>query len=89
LKLNCWELRNCGRGPGEGSSHPLGECPAAKGGQNEGPNKGTAMGRYCWRAMETSENGRTLPHWSRSDPSCITCEHFIRVRKEEDDEFKM
>ena len=63
-KTNCWEYKNCGRGPGGNPDHPLGPCPAATEkrahGVNGGRNGGTeAAGRSRDRSASGAYAGRT------------------------------
>ncbi len=47
-RLNCWEIKRCGREPGGSKSEELGVCPAATDISADWINGGKNGGRICW-----------------------------------------
>ncbi|MHC4479855.1 MAG: GAF domain-containing sensor histidine kinase [Planctomycetota bacterium] len=82
-KLNCWEFRNCGRGPSSGDP-----CPAATETTCDGINDGTNGGRFCW-AVAGSLSGHTDPAACATATDCLTCDFFHRVKSEEGQSFDL
>ena len=82
-RVNCWEILKCGREPGGSQVQALGVCPAALEMGANGLNSGLNGGRICWavsgtfcgRQAEGSEAIRFI--------SCLGCDFFARVLKEE------
>jgi hypothetical protein len=48
MKMNCWQVKKCGREPGGGNEAQLGVCPAATETALQGVNGGKNGGRACW-----------------------------------------
>lgn len=44
MKVNCWELRKCGREPGGANVSEFGLCPAATEARVDGMNRGAKGG---------------------------------------------
>jgi hypothetical protein len=82
-KINCWEYQDCGCGPG---SPEL--CPATTDSTCDGLNGGKNAGRLCWtiRGAPCKSDVTGL-----LDPigSCISCEFFLRVKREEGEDFHL
>ena len=79
-KLNCWQFRNCGRGPGGLLVETLGLCPAATTMKFDGTNHGTAAGRYCWKIAKGTPSESGLRGCTGL---CRSCEFYTRVVVEE------
>ncbi len=47
-KLNCWEMKNCGREPGGAHANNLGICSATVETRLDGIHDGRNAGRSCW-----------------------------------------
>ncbi len=84
-KLNCWEYHNCGRGPGGKKISTLGLCPAAYDESYNGINSGVNGGRICWAVAGTLCGGKTRGTFAEKRNSCLNCDFFTLVRKEEGD----
>ncbi len=82
-KLNCWEHRNCGRGPGGAKVSQLGVCPAATDASFDGINKGKNAGRICWAVAGTFCGGKVRGTFAEKRESCLGCEFFRHVRQQE------
>lgn len=82
-KVNCWEVKNCGRGPGSGEGNI---CPAAKETRLDGVHGGVNAGRACWAVAGTLCGGG-IPSgtFARKMETCIECDFYHCVRNEEKD----
>ena len=84
-KQNCWEYKQCGREPGGERADALGICPAASDKSFHGINFGEYGGRVCWAVAGTFCNGDLQGSFAEKRTSCITCDFFQQVQKEEGD----
>jgi len=88
-KLNCWEIKKCGREPGGSKSKELGVCPAASDTESDGINHGKNGGRICWAIAGTFCGGKIQGDFAQKQVSCMACEVFKKVKAEEGSEFKL
>lgn len=58
MKLNCWQVKKCGREPGGAKTAELGICPAAAEVALSGTNGGKNGGRACWAIAGTLCGGK-------------------------------
>jgi len=84
---NCWEYFNCGREPGGQNSKTQRVCPATIDRQLHGINRGINGGRFCWKVAGTFCNSVIQRSFAEKLTSCIECEFFQKVRREEKQEF--
>ena len=82
-KLNCWEIKKCGREISGDRTDDIGVCPAASDISSNGINSGTNGGRLCWAIAGTFCGGKVQGDFAQKTPSCITCEVFKHVKLEE------
>jgi hypothetical protein len=82
-KLNCWEIKNCGREVGGNKTDDLGVCPAASNEKSNAINGGKNAGRICWAVAGTFCGGRVQGDFAMKTVSCMTCEVFKQIKKEE------
>jgi hypothetical protein len=82
-KLNCWEITNCGRGPGASDTARLGICPAATDASCDGLNGGHNGGRVCWAVAGSLCGGIVRGTFAAKYRHCLGCEVYQRVRNEE------
>ncbi|KPK35456.1 MAG: hypothetical protein AMK70_05305 [Nitrospira bacterium SG8_35_1] len=82
-KLNCWEVKKCGREPGGEKSHDLGVCPASTDQTCNGLNEGNNAGRICWAIAGTFCGGKVQGDFAQKSVSCMSCEFFKQVKGEE------
>lgn len=82
-KSNCWEVKNCGRGPGGEKIHELGVCPAAIDTSAQGLNGGKNGGRICWAVAGTFCGGKIQGTFAHKEVVCMACDFFKRVKDEE------
>jgi len=84
-KVNCWDFRKCGRGPGGEKGKKLGTCPAATDARLTGINGGTKGGRSCWTVAGTFCFGEVQGTFARKIDACMECEFFWLVADEEEE----
>jgi signal transduction histidine kinase len=87
LKLNCWEVMACGRGPG-GDASKKGICPTALDAACDGINGGKNGGRICWAIAGTLCLDHHQPSAPRKRSLCRLCPFFRRVKEEEGARFR-
>jgi eukaryotic-like serine/threonine-protein kinase len=87
-KLNCWEHRKCGRGPGGSRISELGICPAARDTSFHGINGGVNAGRICWAVAGTFCDSKVQGSFAEKRESCLGCAFFDHVRHQEGTENK-
>lgn len=80
---NCWELMRCGREPGGERCVDLGVCPASDDRSFDGINFGKNAGRICWAVAGTFCGGRTQGTFAEKRESCVQCDFFQRVQREQ------
>ncbi len=87
-KQNCWEYNKCGREPGGINTAKLDICPASTDTSADGLNDGKNGGRICWSIAGTLRiEGQRIP--ARNLVSCLICDFFKLVKKEEGDNFRI
>lgn len=77
-KKNCWEVKQCGRGPAAAN-----DCAAAHDGALTGVHGGIRSGRACWVAAGTSCESGPSGTFAREIGVCFRCEFFRLVQAEE------
>jgi len=82
-KLNCWDIKKCGREQGGKKASKLGVCPASTFISKNGVNGGTNAGRTCWSADRTICCAKTQGTYSSKLESCVGCEVFLVITAEE------
>jgi hypothetical protein len=80
---NCWDVIDCGRGPGGRLVDTHGVCQVAVDMTYHGINRGTNAGRYCWRVDGTACHGEPQGSFSKKAEECGKCEFFHMVCEEE------
>ncbi len=81
-KLNCWEVMKCGREPDGVRVNEEGICQATTDTSAYGLNGGKNGGRICW-AIVGRFFGNSLGTCAKDRFSCMTCDFFELVEKEE------
>ena len=81
--VNCWEVKKCGRQPGGAKAQELGICPAALEKRANGLNHGVNGGRVCWWVTGTLCGGVVQGTFAGKLASCLKCEFYQAVGKEE------
>lgn len=82
-KLNCWEIKKCGREKGGNKAAELGPCPAATDAFCDGINNGRNGGRICWAIAGTFCGGKIQGDFAQKSISCMSCEVYKQIKKEE------
>lgn len=77
---NCWDMKDCGRGPGGRLVGELGECPVVKA---VGSKEENGPDQKCWKVRIKDEKGRLVPNWSRPEKECLNCEVMDITREKE------
>ena len=88
-KLNCWEVKKCGRQPGGHSAHTLGICPVTTEVRLHGTHGGDNAGRACWVVAGTLCGGRVQGTYAQKFQNCTECDFYSRIRKEEGLRFEL
>ena len=89
MKLNCWEIKKCGREPGGTDVNHLGVCPAATDTSGNGINNGKNGGRICWAIAGTFCGGKVQGDYAQKAVSCMTCDVFKKIKAEEGGNFSL
>lgn len=82
-KLNCWEMKNCGREPGGAHADDLGICPAAVETRLDGIHEGKNAGRSCWVVAGTLCRGDAQGTFAQKHRNCERCDFYLMVKEEE------
>ena len=82
-KQNCWEIKKCGREPKGSKVNDMGVCPAASDTSSDGTHGGKNAGRICWASAGTFCGGEVQGSFAQKSVSCMSCEVFNLVKKEE------
>lgn len=85
-KLNCWEVKLCGREPG-GKRNDLGICPASLEARLDGIHGGINAGRACWIVAGTLCGDKVQGTFAKKYDSCEQCDFFALVQGEEGSSF--
>jgi hypothetical protein len=85
MKKNCWEFKDCGRGP-EG---PNEMCPVASNTSLNGVHGGVNCGRACWVVAGTyCCDGKPHGDFAQKISDCSLCDFYKTVREEEGRKFQ-
>ena len=87
MKVNCWELKKCGREPGGTNVSEFGLCPAATEARVDGMNRGTKGGRVCWGIAGSFCGGKVQGSFAAKVETCLECDFYRLVREEEGADF--
>ena len=82
-KMNCWEVKKCGREQNGLKSVEFGVCQAAVEQRLDGIHGGKAAGRACWAVSGTLCGGRIQGTFAKKYGNCEKCDFYKLVRKEE------
>lgn len=91
-KQNCWDVKQCERGPGGAKVHEGGICAAAAEQRADGIHGGKNGGRCCWVIAGTLCKGPTVQQGSYMQKFCSDCQNcdfYSKVKKEEEPNFKV
>ncbi len=82
-KLNCWEVKRCGRQPQGRHVHDKGVCPAAIEEGLDGVHDGTNAGRACWVVGGTLCRDEVQGTFAQKFRSCEVCDFYQQVKQDE------
>jgi hypothetical protein len=82
-KLNCWEIKKCGREPGGSKTFEHEVCPATSKASCNGINNGTNGGRICWAIAGTLCGNKIQGDFTQKSVSCMSCDVFRQVKADE------
>ncbi len=80
-KLNCWEVKKCGRERPGADTGAI--CPVVLEIKLEGVHGGTRAGRACWVVAGTLCGGREQGTFASKYHNCEKCDFYNRVKLEE------
>lgn len=84
VRLNCWQFKKCGRGPGGDKVAELGLCPAATETKLDGVNYGDKAGRACWALVGTNCHKNQPINFALHLSECSKCDFYQLVYEQED-----
>jgi hypothetical protein len=84
-KQNCWEFKNCGRGPDAKPKDNAQPCPAATERRLDGIHEGMNSGRSCWAVAGTLCGGKVQGTYASKHDVCQQCDFYQQVALEEGD----
>lgn len=82
-KLNCWEIKKCGKEPDGSNIHDTGVCPVCMDKSCNGINNGVNAGRICWAVAGTLCGGKVQGDFAQKSVSCMGCDVFKQIKQEE------
>jgi hypothetical protein len=82
-KLNCWEVKKCGREPNGAKVDELGACPASTKKGLDGVHDGQNAGRACWVVAGSMCNGKKQGTFAKKFANCNMCDFYSMVKLEE------
>lgn len=82
-KLNCWQVKNCGREANGERADDLGVCPAAREFRLDGVHGGRNAGRSCWVLAGTLCEGTIQGSFGKKFHDCKNCDFYGKVKQEE------
>jgi hypothetical protein len=88
-KMNCWEVKGCGRQAGGNKVKELGMCPASTEQRLDGIHGGYCAGRACWVVAGTLCGGAVQGSFAKKFGNCEQCDFYAAVRRDEGLKFKI
>lgn len=86
-RLNCWEVKRCGREVDGNNIAEYGICPASLNHSLDGVHGGISAGRACWAVAGTLCNGAVQGSFAQKYKDCGRCDFYALVKEEEGEEF--
>jgi len=87
-KQNCWEFKQCGRGPDTQQEDILDTCPVTTEKRLDGIHDGTNSGRACWTVAGTLCGGNVQGTHAAKHDACQKCDFYKQVAEEEGDKLQ-
>ncbi len=88
-RKNCWEMKRCGRVPGEKHAEKVWICPAAIYRRLDGVHGGHNAGRACWAVSGTFCGGKIQGTFAKKYRDCSKCDFYNLVKEEEGLQFQV
>jgi hypothetical protein len=88
-KQNCWENKDCDRGPGSARENGTTVCPAAHETRLNGIHGGINAGRTCWVVAGTMCRGQVGGTFAAKFRDCQGCSFYDQVKQEEHPAFRL
>ncbi len=82
-KMNCWQVKKCGREPGGANVKQFGVCPATEEQRVNGVNDGFNAGRACWAVAGTFCGGEVQGAFAAKLDNCMSCNFYEKVVSEQ------
>ena len=82
-RLNCWEIKKCGKEPGGNKAKDGEICPATSNASYNGINSGKNGGRICWAIAGTFCGNKVQGDFAQKSVSCMSCDVFRQVKTDE------
>lgn len=89
VRQNCWQYKQCGRGPGGEKEKELGICAAATELRLNGIHGGMNGGRACWVVAGTFCQGKASGSFAQKYNDCKDCDFYKKVLTEDCNNFKL
>ena len=83
MKMNCWELKKCGRELNGSHVGEFGVCPVSVESSLDGTHGGRNAGRACWVVEGSMCGGRLQGAFAQKYQNCTKCDFYLRVKQEE------
>lgn len=84
MKLNCWQVKHCGREYGGINVEKDGLCPVVKASKLNGAHFGKNGGRCCWAVAGTFSGKSPTCSFSKKLDSCEECDFYQFVLNDMD-----
>ncbi len=85
-KLNCWEVKKCGR---HDVASGRDRCPVIAEKSLHGVHGGIGAGRACWVVAGTFCGGRAQGTFVAKYHNCERCDFYNRVKQEEGSQYEL
>ncbi len=83
-KMNCWEVKKCGR-----TNLNAKPCPVVTETKLHGVHGGTKGGRACWVVAGTLCEGTEQGAFAAKYHNCEKCDFYLRVKQEEGGQYQL
>ncbi len=84
MKLNCWEVKKCGRESGGLHEKEFGTCPVTTYTALNGMHGGQNAGRSCWVIAGSLCGGKVQGNEEQKRTACWECDFLKLVKHEEE-----
>ncbi len=88
-KLNCWEVKGCGKELGGQNTDRFGICPSSTEKRLNGVHGGKNAGRACWVLTGTYCEDKIQGTFAEKYNECSKCYFYLKVKSEEGSDFRL